>query len=80
MINYLKDLLNYFTPSKNKKEAFFGIDEIIGGTFLSYKKYLEDSEKNIVLIASSTYKANKLYSSLANLIEPFVTVTSGNPN
>ena len=69
MINYLKDLLNYFTPSKNKKEAFFGIDEIIGGTFLSYKKYLEDSEKNIVLIASSTYKANKLYSSLANLIK-----------
>ena len=68
MINYLKNLLNYFTPSKNAKEAFFGVDEIIGGTFLTYKKYLENYNKNIVLICSSTYKANKLYSSIANLV------------
>ena len=68
MINYLNDLLKYFTPSKNSKEAFFGADEIIGGTFLTYKKYLENYDKNIVLLCSSSYKANKLYSSLANLI------------
>ena len=68
MINYLNDLLKYFTPSKNSKEVFFGVDEIIGGTFLTYKKYLENYDKNIVLLCSSSYKANKLYSSLANLI------------
>ncbi len=68
MINYLNDLLNYFTPLLDKKEAFFAVDEIIGGTFLTYKKYIENYSKNIVLLVSSTYKANKLYASLANLI------------
>lgn len=66
MINNLFELTKYFDNS-NKKENFFAVDEIIGGSFLTLKKYKE-SEDNIVILVSSTYKANKLYASLINLI------------
>lgn len=65
MVNNLNELIKYF--SIDEKENYISTDEIIGGVFSCYKKYHE-SDKNIVILVSSTYKANELYGALVNLI------------
>ena len=73
ILNYIKDLFNLFDESSldSNKNSYYMVDEIVGGAFLAYKKYLEclENNKNLVILISSTYKANKLYASLANLVK-----------
>lgn len=66
MINLLQKALDLFELEDSKKVNV--VDSYIGSILLAYKKYNEN-DRNLVLYASNSYEANRLFEGLSSFVD-----------